>query len=172
MRVGDLIPRPWVRPGLIWWPETKLWTTCRSHVDEFGCRTFVRLLCKPPKVTLRDIEYAVCLEFGVLPEALKRGYRHEGGAAVFRPRQVASYLARKMTDASFPQIGAYFGRHHSTIISAVRRIEQLIPLNENLAERVENCRTKMVPATLRRCAEREDNIARLARGEVSWPLQR
>ena len=33
-------------------------------------------------------------------------------------RQVAMYLAREMTDLSFPEIGAAFGRDHSTVIHA------------------------------------------------------
>ena len=46
--------------------------------------------------------------------------------AVARPRQVAMYLAKKMTPRSLPEIGRIFGgRDHSTVIHAVRTIEAL-----------------------------------------------
>jgi chromosomal replication initiator protein len=39
---------------------------------------------------------------------------------------IAMYLARKLTNMSFPEIGSRFGgKDHSTVISAVRKIEKL-----------------------------------------------
>lgn len=44
-----------------------------------------------------------------------------------RPRQIAMYLSRSLTSASFPEIGEKFGgKDHSTVIHAVRKVEQLI----------------------------------------------
>ena len=46
--------------------------------------------------------------------------------AVVRPRQVAMYLAKVLTPRSYPEIGRKFGgRDHSTVIHAVRLIEEL-----------------------------------------------
>lgn len=43
-----------------------------------------------------------------------------------RPRQIAMYLARKYTDKSLPGIGREFGgRHHTTVLHAVRRVAEL-----------------------------------------------
>jgi chromosomal replication initiator protein len=40
------------------------------------------------------------------------------------PRQVAMYLCKRLTDKSLPAIGAQFGgKHHSTVIHAIRKIE-------------------------------------------------
>ncbi|MGB8602741.1 MAG: helix-turn-helix domain-containing protein, partial [Rhizomicrobium sp.] len=45
---------------------------------------------------------------------------------VARPRQVAMYLARKLTTRSLPEIGRRFGgRDHTTVLHACRRIEAL-----------------------------------------------
>jgi len=41
-------------------------------------------------------------------------------------RQVAMYLCRKLTDNSFPAIGQYFGRDHSTVIHAYNLIARRI----------------------------------------------
>ena len=46
--------------------------------------------------------------------------------AIARPRQIAMYLAKRLTTRSLPEIGRKFGgRDHSTVIHAVRRIEEL-----------------------------------------------
>ena len=43
-----------------------------------------------------------------------------------RPRQVAMYLSKKLTTRSLPEIGRKFGgRDHTTVIHAVKKIEQL-----------------------------------------------
>ena len=45
---------------------------------------------------------------------------------IARPRQIAMYLAKRLTTRSLPEIGRKFGnRDHSTVIHAVRRIEEL-----------------------------------------------
>jgi chromosomal replication initiator protein len=45
---------------------------------------------------------------------------------VAHPRMVAMYLTRKLTKLSYPEIGSRFGgKDHSTVISAVRKIERL-----------------------------------------------
>lgn len=46
--------------------------------------------------------------------------------AVAHPRMVSMYLARKLTMLSYPEIGAHYGgKDHSTVISAVKKIERL-----------------------------------------------
>ena len=46
--------------------------------------------------------------------------------AIVRPRQVAMYLSKVLTPRSYPEIGRKFGgRDHSTVIHAVRLIEDL-----------------------------------------------
>jgi chromosomal replication initiator protein len=42
------------------------------------------------------------------------------------PRQVAMYLCKRLTNASLPEIGKSFGgKHHSTVIHSVRKVEEL-----------------------------------------------
>jgi chromosomal replication initiator protein len=46
---------------------------------------------------------------------------------------IAMYLARKLTGASFPEIGSRFGgKDHSTVISAVKKIDSLLAQDANL----------------------------------------
>ncbi len=53
------------------------------------------------------------------------------------PRQIGMYLAKKMTSRSLPEIGRRFGgRDHSTVLHAVRKIEELIKTDDKLAREV------------------------------------
>lgn len=55
-----------------------------------------------------------------------------------RPRQVAMYLAKTMTNRSLPEIGRRFGgRDHTTVMHGVRRIEELQVSDHQIADDVE-----------------------------------
>jgi chromosomal replication initiation ATPase DnaA len=57
---------------------------------------------------------------------------------VVRPRQIAMYAARKLTEQSFPQIARRFGpRDHSTVLHGVYVIEQLIAKNPAFAAEID-----------------------------------
>lgn len=57
--------------------------------------------------------------------------------SIVRPRQVGMYLAKKFTPRSLPEIGRRFGgRDHSTVLHAVRKIEDLMKGDEILAREV------------------------------------
>jgi chromosomal replication initiator protein len=59
-------------------------------------------------------------------------------ANVVRPRQVAMYLAKILTLRSLPEIGRRFGgRDHTTVLHAVRKIENLVSTDNTLAEEIE-----------------------------------
>jgi chromosomal replication initiator protein len=59
-------------------------------------------------------------------------------ANVVRPRQVAMYLAKTLTLRSLPEIGRRFGgRDHTTVLHAVRKIENLVHTDAALAEEIE-----------------------------------
>lgn len=46
--------------------------------------------------------------------------------SISTPRQIAMYLCKRLTNASLPEIGRSFGgKHHSTVIHSVRKIEQV-----------------------------------------------
>ena len=75
------------------------------------------------RVTIDQIQKAVSDHFELKPLDLISARR---ARAVARPRQIAMYLAKRLTTRSLPEIGRKFGgRDHSTVIHAVRRIEEL-----------------------------------------------
>jgi chromosomal replication initiator protein len=58
--------------------------------------------------------------------------------AVARPRQVAMYLTKQLTPRSLPEIGRKFGgRDHTTVMHAIRRIEELRAVDAALNDDIE-----------------------------------
>jgi chromosomal replication initiator protein len=55
---------------------------------------------------------------------------------IAEPRMVAMYLSREMTNHSFPEIGAAFGKNHATIMNAVKKIPALCVKNESMRRSV------------------------------------
>lgn len=75
------------------------------------------------RVTIDEIQRRVCAHFNIRQNDMVSARR---ARAVARPRQIAMYLAKRMTPRSLPEIGRKFGgRDHTTVIYAVRQIEKL-----------------------------------------------
>jgi chromosomal replication initiation ATPase DnaA len=73
--------------------------------------------------TIGIIQRIVCKEFDLSLGDLISQQRHQ---AVVRPRQIAQWLSHQCTGRSLPQIGRMFGgRDHTTILYAVRKIDNL-----------------------------------------------
>jgi chromosomal replication initiator protein len=72
-------------------------------------------------VSVEDIQRAVCTHFRLSSSELLSKDRHK---TIAFARQVAMYLCRQRLKCSFPELGRAFGnRDHTTVMSAVRRIE-------------------------------------------------
>src|SRR5450432_3814639 len=77
----------------------------------------------PSGLTIEAIQREVAVYFDVKLHDLKGPKRHR---AIAHPRMIAMFLCRKLTPMSYPEIGSRFGgKDHSTVISAVRKIEGL-----------------------------------------------
>lgn len=86
------------------------------------------------KITIDEIQKRVAEHFSIKITEMSSSRR---ARAVARPRQIAMYLAKKLTTRSFPEIGRKFGnRDHTTVLHGVRRIEELIQDDPSLAEDV------------------------------------
>ncbi|MFN8627604.1 MAG: chromosomal replication initiator protein DnaA [Candidatus Binatia bacterium] len=79
---------------------------------------------KASTITIETIQKAVCDFFHLRPADLRSKRRTR---TVALPRQVAMYLCRRFTQASFPVIGDRFGgRDHSTVIHATQVVNQRV----------------------------------------------
>ncbi|MGR3483999.1 MAG: chromosomal replication initiator protein DnaA [Paracoccaceae bacterium] len=87
------------------------------------------------RVTIEDIQRRVAEHYDIRPADITGPRRTR---AVARPRQVAMWLAKRMTQRSLPDIGRRFGgRDHTTILHGVRVIEDLRLRDPNLAQDLE-----------------------------------
>jgi chromosomal replication initiator protein len=77
----------------------------------------------PVARSLEEIVAMVASSYGLDPERLRARTRER---RVARPRQVAMYLCRRYTDASLARIGAELGRDHTSVLHAIRAVEQRI----------------------------------------------
>ncbi len=78
-------------------------------------------------VRLADVERVVCDLFRMIPDELRSSSRARN---VSQPRMLAMFLARKLTQAAYSEIGAFFGgRNHSTVISAERQVREWLTDN-------------------------------------------
>jgi chromosomal replication initiator protein len=90
---------------------------------------------EPRRVKIEDIQRVVARQYNVSRADLLSSRRT---ANVVRPRQVAMYLAKTLTLRSLPEIGRRFGgRDHTTVLHAVRKIENLVNTDAGLAEEIE-----------------------------------
>ena len=90
---------------------------------------------EPKRVKIEDIQRVVARQYNVSRADLLSSRRT---ANVVRPRQVAMYLAKTLTLRSLPEIGRRFGgRDHTTVLHAVRKIENLVGNDSALAEEIE-----------------------------------
>ncbi len=75
------------------------------------------------RITVDEIQKATAEQFGLKQSDLISPGR---ARALARPRQAAMWLAKQLTTRSLPDIGRRFGgRDHTTVLHAVRRIEEL-----------------------------------------------
>ena len=90
---------------------------------------------EPKRVKIEDIQRIVARQYNVSRADLLSSRRT---ANVVRPRQIAMYLAKTLTLRSLPEIGRRFGgRDHTTVLHAVRKIENLVGNDTTLAEEIE-----------------------------------
>ncbi len=87
------------------------------------------------RVSIEDIQKHVAEHFNIKVSDMHSARR---ARAVARPRQVAMYLAKKMTTKSLPEIGRRFGgKDHTTVMHAVKRIDDLIAGDTEFAKDIE-----------------------------------
>ncbi|EHK59004.1 chromosomal replication initiator protein DnaA [Allomesorhizobium alhagi] len=90
---------------------------------------------EPKRVRIEDIQRIVARHYNVSKTELLSNRRTR---TIVKPRQIAMYLAKVMTPRSLPEIGRRFGgRDHTTVLHAVRKIEDLSGGDNTLAQELE-----------------------------------
>ena len=87
------------------------------------------------RIKIDEIQAMVAKHFKVSKPDLLSSRRSR---SVVRPRQIAMYLSKMLTSRSLPEIGRRFGnRDHTTVLHAVRKVEQLMNEDNGFAQEVE-----------------------------------
>ena len=87
------------------------------------------------RITIEDIQKRVAEHYNIRLADMHSARR---ARAVARPRQVAMYLAKQLTTRSLPEIGRKFGgRDHTTVMHAVKKVEELRQSDSTIAEDID-----------------------------------
>ena len=93
------------------------------------------------RITVDEIQKTVAEHFNMKQADLLSERRTR---AVARPRQIAMWLCKQHTTRSYPDIGRRFGgRDHTTVLHGVRKIEELMPQDDQIARDVEALTRKL-----------------------------
>jgi chromosomal replication initiator protein len=91
---------------------------------------------------MEDIQEAVAAWFHVKIADLKSRRRSK---TLVHPRQIAMFLCRELTDASFPEIGRLFGgKDHTTIMHACRQIVKIKESDSVLSQTLDGLKEKIL----------------------------
>jgi chromosomal replication initiator protein len=98
---------------------------------------------QPKKITIESIQKTVSQYYGLEVSELLSKKRNK---QLVHPRQIAMYLCRRLTDASYPQIGEQFGgRDHTTVIHANEKVERDLQTDGELAAAIDDLSKKIKP---------------------------
>ena len=100
-------------------------STMRMPIDETTCVAALGNYLRGEtgrRITMEMIERIVCTHFKVTSEDIRSTKRSND---IAYPRQIAMYLCHELTDVSWPTIGGFFNRDHSTVIHAHKKIQSL-----------------------------------------------
>jgi len=93
------------------------------------------------RITVDEIQKTVADHFSLKQADLLSERRTR---AVARPRQIAMWLCKQHTTRSYPDIGRRFGgRDHTTVLHGVRKIAELMALDDQIARDVETLTRKL-----------------------------
>jgi len=88
----------------------------------------------PGIVTIEQIQKAVATNYRITATEL---VAKSNARQYSLPRQVAMYICKQLTKHSYPEIGrAFGGKHHTTVMHSVEKIQTLISTDGNLRKRV------------------------------------
>ena len=103
---------------------------------ELAQEALKHLISNNKKVTLNDIKEIVSNYYNISTEDLVSKRKTKN---IAYPRQVAMYIARKLTDMSLPKLGEEFGgRDHSTVLHAYNKVEEDIENSQDAKKNIED----------------------------------
>lgn len=114
--------------------------TGQAITEEFAAQVLKDLLPAARPIDIELIQREAARFFKVTVDDLRQDRRTKQLA---HARQVAMFLCRKHTKSSFPEIAARFSKDHSTVISAVRKIEGARATDHAVRRELEEIESKL-----------------------------
>jgi chromosomal replication initiator protein len=114
--------------------------THQPITEEFAAQVLKDLLPHNRPVDIEQIQREVARYYKVAVEDLRQDRRMK---QLSHARQMAMYLARTLTRASFPEIGQRFNKDHSTVLAACRKVETNLPTNAQLRKELAELHQKL-----------------------------
>jgi chromosomal replication initiator protein len=114
--------------------------TGQPITEEFAAQVLRDILPAHRPVDIEQIQRETARYYKVAVEDLRADRRTKHLA---HARQVAMYLARRMTRSSFPEIAARFNKDHSTVISSVRKVERLREMDATVRKELDELEAKL-----------------------------
>jgi chromosomal replication initiator protein len=108
----------------------------KRRIDlEFAQETLGTAINRPREIiTVDGVIKAVASYYGLKPSDIKSERRHK---SVATPRAVAMYISRNHTKDSYPDLArAFGGKHHTTVISAVQKINERVKEDGSLRSEI------------------------------------
>ena len=112
----------------------------KKQLNVNDCKIILKDVYKSSKViTIEKIQNVTSNFYSINLEEMLSQRRSRPLA---RPRQIAMYLAKKLTTRSLPEIGRKFAnRDHTTVIHAVKTIDKLCQNTEEIRKNVEDIKS-------------------------------
>jgi len=99
------------------------------------------IFTRQKNITINTVIEATAEGFNLNPEEVRSKKRTQNIAL---SRQVAMYLCRMLTDYSLPKIGEEFGRDHTTVLHAFKKIEEMISADNDFKNRIELIKNNII----------------------------
>jgi len=100
------------------------------------------IIQKEKQCTPESIVNCVGKHFSISPESIKGRSREKN---IIRARQISMYIIRNLTDLTMDEIGKTFGnKDHTTVLHAIRKIEEGLESNPQLADEIRDISTDVV----------------------------
>ena len=116
--------------------------TGQPVTEEFAAQVLRDILPAQRPIDIDHIQRETARFFKVAVEELRADRRTK---QLSHARQVAMYLARKLTRSSFPEIAARFNKDHSTVISSVRKVERQREVDAGIRKELDELESKLGP---------------------------
>jgi len=112
----------------------------KKQLNVNDCKIILKDVYKNSKITTIEKIQNVTSNFYSI--SLEEMLSQRRSRPLARPRQIAMYLAKKLTTRSLPEIGRKFAnRDHTTVIHAVKTVDKLCQNNEEIRKNIEDIKS-------------------------------